>query len=293
MNTKGHPKFLIFLLCLSMTIWGVAWSSAKVLAGYGSSSHIAWIRFVFVFTSLGILLPLLKLPIRIPKKGWGITFGAFASMTGYSLLFFYAMQIGNSGAGGVLVTTTIPVLSYGIGWLLHRKTLPKKDYLGLTLGFLSLFFLQHLWAPDEGFFDLPSALLLICSLLWAIMTKFSSKANLFTHPLTFNFWIHTLTVLCLGLFLDHQETLRILKEGDALFWGNLLFFGIINSTGATTIYLYATTKLGAERATSFIYLVPLGALLSSWVFLGETPLWYTIVGGVIGVMAAMQLQRKA
>ena len=94
------------------------------------------------------------------------------------------------------------------------------------------------------------------------------------------------------IFVDLSEVQTIVSIGDTLFWLNLLFFGFISTTIATSFYFYATTKMGAERASSFIFLVPISAALSSWFFLGEIIQLYTIFGGILGMLAVFIINYK-
>ena len=64
------------------------------------------------------------------------------------------------------------------------------------------------------------------------------------------------------------------------------------TTVATSYYFYATTKIGAERASSFIFLVPISAALSSWFFIGEIIRYYTIIGGILGMLAVFIINFK-
>ena len=79
---------------------------------------------------------------------------------------------------------------------------------------------------------------------------------------------------------------------DPRFWLNLIFGAVIVTALATTIYFYTTTRLGAEKASSFIFLVPLAAAVSSWLFLGEQIRAHTIAGGILGMAAVYMINKK-
>ena len=72
----------------------------------------------------------------------------------------------------------------------------------------------------------------------------------------------------------------------------MAYTSVISTSIATTFYFLATVSLGAEKASSFIFLVPLSAALSSWFLLGETIQINTIAGGVLGIMAVYMLNKK-
>jgi drug/metabolite transporter (DMT)-like permease len=73
----------------------------------------------------------------------------------------------------------------------------------------------------------------------------------------------------------------------------MTFNGIINTGIATTFFFYATSKIGAEKTSSFIYIVPFAAAISSFIAIGELIKWNTIVGGILGVIAVAIINRKS
>ena len=81
-------------MCLSMSIWGISWSSAKVLSRYGEAANIAHIRFVIVLIVLGVILKIAKIPFGFSKANWIPMIGASLSTVTYSVLFFYALKSG-------------------------------------------------------------------------------------------------------------------------------------------------------------------------------------------------------
>lgn len=286
-------KFLLFLMLISMCIWGMSWSSAKVLSGYGSASSITYIRFVLVPLTLFPLLKLAKIPVAISKKGLPAVLVAGALMTFYTILFFNGLQRGMPGAGGVLVTVSIPIFTYVISLVLTRK-LPNKNALaGLTVGAIGGSILLNIWEDYANLLAAGNSFFLVASLVWAILAKITSGSQKFGSPISFNFWLHLISVIVLSFLADFSEIINILQNGDQKFWLNIFYFAVINSSLATTTYFYATTKLGAEKASSFIFIVPSAAVTCSWLFLDEAIEIRTIIGGLLGLLAVFVINKAA
>ncbi|MCR6640451.1 MAG: DMT family transporter [Sporocytophaga sp.] len=57
-------------------------------------------------------------------------------------------------------------------------------------------------------------------------------------------------------------------------------------------FFVATSRLGAGKASTFIFLVPFSAALGSWIFLKEVPEIHTIIGGFLGIFAVYMINRK-
>ena len=59
----------------------------------------------------------------------------------------------------------------------------------------------------------------------------------------------------------------------------------------TTVYFYGTVILGSERASAFIFTVPLSAVIFSMIFLKETLEVSTVAGGVLAMVAVYIINR--
>ena len=289
---KIDQNKLLIGIIISMMIWGISWSSAKVISGYANAQSLAFIRYLIVVLTFIPLLPSLKIKYTISKAGIPRLIGAGIFMACYTLLFFQGLKLGKSGAAGVLVTTLNPIFAYGIGLFISKKRPSKRELLGLGVGILAGIILLDLY-HDIKLLTLPQNYIFItAAFIWAVMAKFSSKADNYGHPLTFSFWINIITLLGITPFVDFGDVEHLIHTADSTFWWNILYFGIINSTFATSCYLLATVKLGAEKASSFIFLVPACAALSSWLFLGEVILVNTIIGGILGMFAVLLINKK-
>ncbi len=276
---------LLILMIVSMCIWGTSWSCAKILGQYTSAVNLSFLRFILVPLTLLPITFITKQKRSIHKKGWFHILGASVFILLYTLFFFKGVHHGFAGAGGVLVTTINPIIAYLIG-LFISKILPKKqEYIGLALGFIAGLILLKIWDNTQAIFDTGNIYFLLAALVWACMSKISSHANKFGNAIGFSLWVHITTALGLSFFVDFNELLIVLKTADGVFWLNILYFGIVNSALATTLFLYVTAKIGAEKASTYIFIVPSTAVLTSWLLLDESILWNTILGGILGIVA--------
>lgn len=275
-----------------MVIWGVSWSSAKVLGRYGEALTVAFVRFWVVIATLLPALYILKIPKTIKKGGIKFLLGAGLFLGLYTTSFFKGLQLGDAGAAGVLVTTMNPLFAFIVG-LVITKILPSKlELIGLALGLAAGFLLLQVWSNSADIFQGGNLLFLAAALLWALMSKMTSFSQPFTHPIAFSFWLHLIVPFGMLPFINWDDLANLFQKADLLFYGNLAYFGIINSSFATVTYLVATTKIGAERASTFIFLVPVSAVFTSYFTLDETIEWHTVMGMVLGILAVMIINKK-
>ncbi|MBK7039256.1 MAG: DMT family transporter [Bacteroidetes bacterium] len=293
MNSLAKNKhFLIVGISLSMLIWGMSWPSAKVLSHYGKPLEIALIRFVFTFISLFVLLHVLKVKLSIQTKGLPSLLIASVLIALYSMLFFTGILKGMPGAGGVLVTTMTPIVSYMLALIIQKRKPSGKELIGLLIGLLAGCILLSIWNHASQILQSGNLFFILSTLVWAILSRITALSFKYGSPLAFSLWMYLLCILILTCFVDLQSIKQILIKGDTMFWGNMLFNGIVNTGIATTFFFYATSKIGAEKTSSFIYIVPFAAAISSYIAIGEIIQWNTIVGGLLGIVAVWVINKK-
>lgn len=291
-NQEENNRLFFIGMVLSMFCWGLSWASGKVLSGYGAIQSIALFRFVITFVSLLLILVVVKEKLSVQRKGWLDLTAAALCMALYNYLFFKGLYHGKPGAGGVLVTTLNPIISYGIMLVMSWRMPKPKEALGLGIGILAGIVLLRAWSNWQNIFDAGNLYFVLATLTWAILSLFTARGSRYGSPLAFSLWLYAIACLVMLLFTQQAANDALLWKGDVYFWGNLLFSAVITTTLATTFFFVATSRLGASKASSFIFLVPCSAALGSWVFLQEIPQWYTVVGGIMGIGAVYIINKK-
>lgn len=276
-----------------MLIWGVTWASAKVLSDYGSPLSIAYLRFLVTVLALFPAIKFLKIDIKIQRKGWLNVIAAGGFMALYGLIFFTGLKHGLAGSGGVLVTTLNPIFAFVLGLVITKQLPSKYELIGLGIGVVAGMVLLQVWENASSVFDSGNLYFVVAGWVWALMSKITSKGGGKGHPVSFSFWLQLVAVIGMSFLVDFSEVLHLIQTGDMKFWLNLIWFGTINSAIATSCFFYATMELGAEKASTFLFLVPAGAVFSSWLFLGEPILLHTLLGGALGIVAVFVINRKA
>ena len=76
------------------------------------------------------------------------------------------------------------------------------------------------------------------------------------------------------------------------FWLALIYLAILGQTVATTIFYMASGKLGSEKTSSFMFLVPIFALLSAWLVLDEPIQMHIVIGGIISMLAVVFINKR-
>lgn len=283
---------LTLIMVISMIIWGISWPSNKVLTSFGTPFELGFFRYGFVLISLLLLLIPLKAKLIISRKGIPFLLAAGILMACYNYTFLAGLTNGSPGAGGILVTTLNPVMAYGLGMLIDWKRPTRNESIGLLFGVIAGLVLLKVWGNEDIFAKPGNLYFLLSALIWSVMSKFTSKSAKFGSPFAFTWWMYFVTLACLLPFCDFTAIGHLFQTTDMHFWGNVLFSSVITTTLATTTYFYATSKIGAEKASSFIFIVPFSAAVFSFFILGEQLEMNTIVGGLLGIAAVYMINKK-
>lgn len=291
-QTENNNRLFLLGMILSMTCWGFSWTAGKFMSLYGDPLTISFLRFALTFVSLFFILLIIKTPFALDRKGFFDLFMASALISLYTFLFFRGLVTGKAGAGGVLVTVLNPIVSYGIMLVMTKRKPTRNESIGLALGLIAGIILLKLLTEADKIFSAGNIFFLFASFSWAILSIFTSRASRYGSPFAFSFYMYGISTVLMFLFAGIEGTQATFAKADNVFWGNLFFSATITTSLATTFFFVATSKLGASKASSFIFLVPFSAALGSWIFLDEIPQSHTIIGGLLGIGAVYILNKK-
>jgi drug/metabolite transporter (DMT)-like permease len=254
-----------------------------------SVNEIIFYRYLFTTVSMLPILLWLKRSFSIDRRSLFMTAVAAGILTIYTWLFIEGTHLGTAGLGGAFVTTLIPIVTFVLSAMLGRRTIRKKDALALLLGALGVMTILNVWSFSHAqIFRLENLYFVIAAILWAILTIVASKVT-GVGPMVYSFYLYLFTTLIEGFVADFHTSMIHL---GTLPWLNLLSLALFSTTFATSIYFIGGQKIGADRISSFTFLVPFSAIGLSAVFLGEKITGGMLIGTVMAVAAIYLLNRK-
>jgi drug/metabolite transporter (DMT)-like permease len=283
MSEKNKNIFYVFMF-LAMAGWGLSWVSAKVLSAYINEYEMIFFRNIFTVITLLPVLLFTKKSFYINLKSFILVLVASVVMIAYMKCFFLGTKFGTASLGGALVTTMIPINTFIIMALFFGKKIEKKDILALILGALGVFTMLNIWSfSHEEIFSQKNIYFVLASILWPILTIVSSKATKIS-PMVFTFYMYVITTIMVMVFFVDVPNINY-KGFDWIFWLNVFSISVISTTFATTLYFVGIEKLGTNEVSSFIFLVPLFAIILSVIFLKENISLSIIVGTILTLIA--------
>jgi len=275
-----------------MVLWGGSWVSGKLAAVSVDPFVIIFWRFTLTTLSLFPLVPVFKQKLWPGWAGLRWLIAASSTLFIYNICFFTGLQTGFAGAGGLLVTSLNPLLTFLLTFAIQRSKISRLQALGLAIGLFGGLVMLDL--PHHGLEELlkgGNLLFLAASLLWAILTMLSSRAQETVPFISYSIWVYGLTAL-LALFVSLiSGSIWTTPIRSLPFWFNMLYLSVGATSFATTVYFLCTKRLGSRRASAFVFTVPVSALFFSWLFLGELPSVFALSGGALAIGAVFTINR--
>lgn len=279
---KNNSHFT-YLLILSMLLWGGGWSALKILTEDMPMDVIIFWRFFIMSISFLPILYFIKQPLSINRSNLQYIAGSSVLNIAFMVFSFLGIKYGYAGSAGVIITTLSPVMTFLLVAFIFKKRLHDRQYFGLFLGIVGGFIMLEL-NDLSLFFNGSNIYFLLCAVVWAGVTVLSQYSHKHIHPIHYSFLISIVATVVTFIYAFDSNLLSVFDQ-DSRFWTALIYLAVLGQSVATTIFFMASGKLGSEKTSSFMFLVPLFALLVAWGLLDEPIQMHILVGGAVSLIA--------
>ena len=292
-----HVPFMIanthkftLLMILAMLFWGGGWSALKILTESVGVEVLTFWRFVIMFISFIPILFFIKEPLRLPKKGIKYILGSAFLNILFMFFAYLGVKYSTAGSGGVIITILSPLFTFVLSLFILKQEHTKLQYLGLFIGLMGGLVMLNIHNLEN--FNSGESYFILAAITWAGITLLAQKSHLHLNTIHYSFFIATISMVILFFITLNYHTTVIFQQ-DRRFWIALLYLGIFGQAIATTIFMIASGRLGSTKASSFMFLVPLFALVVAYFVLNEEIKIHIILGGVISLFAIFLINKKS
>lgn len=289
-NTKNTTKYIIWMI-VAMLFWGFAWTAGKMAAEHSNAQVAAFWRYAISFITIIPVIWYLKTPLKSDRIGYLYMLGAGALTALFNYLFFAGLSHGQAGYGGTMVTSLAPIITYLLSIVMFSTKISPRQVAALSIGLFGALILLRVPFDGFAFLNVESSYFLGCALVWALVTVISQKAAKRAHLMFYTFVVFGITALINLLFaLPHNPF--AFGAYDATFWTTITLIGLLPGTFSTALYFVSAGKVGAHRTGVYMFIVPVGAIISSWVVYGENLELSTLIGCLLAFAAVMLFNMK-
>ena len=271
-----------------MFLWGAGWPALKVLTYELPLEVVSFWRFFLMIFAFIPILYFFKQPLVLKKEAIIYIIPSAILNVLFMVFAFIGVEKGFAGSGGVIITTLSPVLTFILVSLIFKKHPPKMQIVGLIIGFIGGLIMLQINALH---FNGAEFYFLLCATVWAILTLIAQQSHKVIHPIHYSFFIAIVASVIFFFIALPYDILAVTSQGIK-FWSGLLYLAILGQTIATTIYFIASGKLGSAHASSYMFLVPIFALVTSYFMLGEKVEIHILIGGMITISGVYLINRS-
>ena len=295
LDRSSRSNLLYHLVAfITVAIWGTTFVSTKVLMlNELSPAHIFTLRFCIAY-----VLMLCFNHKRLFAQSWQDEVKmALLGITGGSLYFMCENEAMNytTTTNTSLIVCSCPLFATLLVRLVYRQTsrINALQLAGSILAFAGMVivvlngrFVLHLSPIGDALAFMACISWAVYSLLMkSVAIKYS--AAFVTRKV---FFYGVVTILPYYLFESEMPSLNVLARPQVI--GNLLFLGCLASMVCFLTWNWCIARLGAVKATNWVYFNPITTMLfASWV-LGETITPYFLMGAACILVGMYVTERK-
>ncbi len=292
MKTAENNYKYYALMIIAMLFWGVAWTVGKVAAEHSNAQVSAFWRYAISFLTIIPVVLAMKIPMRSDRVGYAYMLASGLLTSLFNYLFFAGLSHGQAGYGGTMVTALAPLFTYMMSIALFGTSVSVRQALALSIGILGALILLRV--PYEGFafLNVESSYFLACAVVWSMVTIISQKATKKADPMYYTFVVFGITGFTNMLFALPHGAFDF-GSYDSTFWLAIIFIGLVPGTFSTALFFISAGKVGASKTGVFMFIVPVGAIVSSMIVYDESVAASTLVGCALAfsAVALFNMQR--
>ena len=291
--TRSLPTDLGMLLMAA--IWGVNFSVLKVVLGDLDPLALNALRFPLASVALWTLVR--RLPGSSGPKpaevGRILVLGAIGNIA-YQLCFIYGLDWTLAGNASLLLATT-PIWTVILSSAVGQERAGTWMFAGIIGSFGGMFLViaGRGEALDFGSDSVRGDLLMVmAAILWSIYTVGSRKLVGHYGALrmtAWTLWAGTPALVLMGVPSLIRTDFGAVSIGA---WLGVLYSGLMAIGVAYLLWYRGVQRLGNSRTAVYSNLVPVAALMTAWIWLGEVPSGTQVAGAAV-ILAGLSLARLA
>ena len=236
---------------------------------------------------------LILLPLLLLREGRGVSIGrrdwiilglqAFTGVFLFSVFLLYGLKFTSAAEAGIITSTT-PAVVATISFLFLKEKLTLNKAIGIALAVLGVLIINVLGEPfdsERGKYALLGNVLIFGAVVGdAAFTIFPKLATQTISPLRTATVMSVMGVVMFAPFAFYEALSFDFASTTLLDWGLVIYFGVVVTVGAFTLWFGGVNKVSSSEAAVFTGIMPVSAILLSYIILGEPFAWSHLWGGL-------------
>lgn len=296
MTAKKTSAKIYLMLLLGMALFGSATPLSKLVTKAFPVFIAGGLRVLLAFL---VLLPFIKLSNFKNYKGrdrWLLLGIAIFGVLGFTAFMLYGMKLA-SGVTGSIVMSTTPAVTAALSILFFKDEITWKKILALVLALAGVLFLQWGNGRQQENQHVWMGILLVfaavcCEASYTLMGKALTKNYPAEEISGLSALIAVICFIPMVIWQYPQLDLNNVTPAD---WGYLAAYGLITMGLGSVLWYKGVSQVEGSIAASFMGIMPVSALLLSYVLLPEKFEWLHLAGFALvfcGVLLMISVHRE-
>jgi drug/metabolite transporter (DMT)-like permease len=281
---KKETILIYVLLAFSTSLWGSAFIAGKYAVVSFEPATIAFLRFFFAAL---ILFPLMWITQKNRVKPTWKDLGLFAllGLTGitiYNICFFMASKYATVIKSSLFIAIN-PVLITLLSHYFLKEKIGKKHIIGMIVALFGVVIiitngqLMRIVQLDFQFIDLVLLMAVITWSLYSVLGKVALQKFNAVVSTTYAIGFGTLFLVP---FVIGELSVEVLTNATPSAWIAVLHMSVFVTVVSFILYYNGIKEIGAAKASVFINVMPLSAVILATVMLGEVFTLPYILGAI-------------
>lgn len=280
---KDKKALAIFAISNASVFWGLSLLSIKVVVDVVPPMPLALLRFIVAIVTLFIFMKVTKDKTRIKKSDilrtaaggiFGVTLYYYFQNTGVKLI---------SASSASVIIALVPILSLIGDSLVFKTKLTLPKIISVIISFIGVYIIVGFRLRDTDGSILGFLMMFGAAISWVFYVIITKPLLTGYSQLSIIFYQYIFGTIFILPFSFHEKV-----QWDAMTITivlNIVFLGAICSALAYYLNAYAVDHLGVAVASIFVNLMPVAAIMGSFLILKEHIGMNELLGGAIVIFS--------
>jgi drug/metabolite transporter (DMT)-like permease len=279
---------LVFTVTFTVMAWASSFPAIRAgLAGF-DPAEMAALRFALAGGPATLFLILTR--AKLPELGdiWRFLVGGVVFIAGYALLLNFGQRVVPAGPAAFIINTN-PIMTAVLAMMILGERFSLTAWLGTALSFAGI----GVIALGKGLdVEIGISVLLILGAAFcnAITTVLQKPLFARYKPLHVAAWNMAIGGFVLLPFLP--SAIEQAQVAPAISFWSVVYLAVVPSLIAYGTWAITLSRLPAARASNFQYAVPPMAMLIGFLWLGEIPTVFGLIGGAMALAGVVVVNLK-